>query len=155
MSEIKVYIPFTKAQDATIISTWDYDPIKVDTSKTGYSQYFKDRWNDRETFINIEQDVVIWDGAIESLINCSQPWCLYDYKSEPWDYNMLRSVHLGCTKITSSLIEKTKEIWDDEIEWDKCDIHLFREAREAGIRPHQHFPAVTNANPAFLARRRI
>ena len=149
---MKIYLPHTKILDATLISLrgYDYNKILI-KGKFGYSKYFKQRWLERESFINIEHDSVLWPGAIESLENCISPWCAFDYSSETnWerdrDAGIMHSYQLGGMKITQYLIDHTKGIWDKPIDWHNCDTHLFSSTE---IRCHQHFPGIVNANPVL------
>lgn len=151
-----VFVPFTKIQPGTQIALigTEYTPVRIE-GDFGYSSYFKDRWNEAETFINIEHDVIVYPGAISALLSCPEHWCAYDYSSTSnWaaegSMGILHSVHLGCMKISKEFIEKTKGIWDKPVDWHLCDVHLFDEATKAGIKPHQHFPGVVNANPVRI-----
>lgn len=157
---MELFLPYTKIQPATLIClrSYDYEPVKM-VGRYGYSKYFKQRWEEKEDFINVEHDSVLWPGAIESLQKCGEPWCAFDYSSiTNWKWEnevgILHSAQMGCMKITKELIDKTPGIWDKGINWRYCDIHLFNEAKKVGIVPHQHFPGIVNANPVMLQSRR-
>lgn len=150
---MKIYVAYSKLQPATLISlrSYEYEPIKV-TGKYGYSKYFRKRWAERESFINIEHDSVLWPGAIEGLENCIGIWCAYDYSSTTnWDWErdngLMHSYQLGAMKITPYLIDHTPGIWDKPVDWSACDTHLFASTE---LKCHQHFPGIVNANPAVL-----
>lgn len=157
---MKVFIPYTKLSDATVISLigYDADPVKVD-GKYGYSQYFKDRWETGESFINVEHDCVIWPGAIEALEECQEPWCVYDYSLPNHRLRNLEEevngIPLGCMKISTETISKIPECWDEKIDWSYCDQHLTKYALKHRLRVHQHYPGIVNANKELvkLARR--
>jgi hypothetical protein len=153
-----IFIPFTKIQIATRISMryYNYTPYKLE-GPFGYCSYFAERWDEGETFINVEHDTVPWPGAIEALLECSEDWCGYGTRPyELWHFDSpnlapLNSVDLACVKFSDRSILKTQNCWDDPVDWTLCDVHLFKTARAAGMTPHQHFPGVTNANPDFLS----
>lgn len=149
--KIKIFIPYTKIQPATLISLigYKYTPVKVE-GDFGYSNYFKDRWNEGETFINLEHDIVPYPGAISAIWDCPLEWCVYDYHlPNHWNRNLedeVNGIPLGCMKISAEMIKKTARMWDKPIIWNKCDQHLTR----CGLQVHQHYPSVVNANPALL-----
>lgn len=149
---MKIYVPFSKLLDATLVSLrgYDYETVKCE-GDYGYSDFLKQRWLG-ESFINVEHDSVLWPGAIESLENCISPWCVYDYTQVVWETQEapLNSVPMGCAKITTYLMDKTKGIWDTPVDWRECDVHLYKEAIKAGFKPHQHFPGIVNANSVLL-----
>ena len=156
--KVNIFIPFTKIQDATLISLFNYN-VKFIQLEDGfdYSNYFKTRWEEGKTFVNVEHDIVVYPGAIKALWDCPEDWCVYDYTTINWSEQLaeLNSVPLGCVKISSKMIELLKDCWNEPINWSYCDSHLFQVCKKVGLHPHQHFPGVTNANPAFLERRKI
>ncbi len=149
--QIVIFIPYTKIQPATLISLvgYNYTPIQLE-GDFGYSHYFKDRWKEGKTFINLEHDVVVYPGAIKAMWDCPREWCVYDYHlPNHWRRNLEKEVNgipTGCMKISKEMIEKTRGYWDKPIIWDQCDQHMTR----CGLQVHQHFPSVVNANPVFL-----
>lgn len=149
-------IPYTKILDVTYIALrnqkYDTEEIK---GEYGYSRFFKKQWDNREGFINIEHDCVVWPGAIQELENCLEPWCAYDYSSDSnWalqqEQGILHSIPLGCMKITKEFMEKLLDVWNEDVDWYRCDVHLFQKASEVGIKIHQHFPGIVNANPELI-----
>lgn len=156
---MKLYVPYTKLNPATRITVWEYDFEFVKLKgKYGYSEFLKERWDEGKDFLLVEHDVVVWPGAIESLVKCTHPWCAFDYsKDTVWETQEaeLRGIPLGCVKITSDFIKQTPDIWDNPVDWHVCDLYLFKCAKEKGLFPHQHFPGVVNANPTFLGRRKM
>lgn len=149
--QIKIFIPYTEIQPATLIALigYNYTPVKVE-GDYGYSEYFKKRWEEKQTFISIEQDIVIWPGAPDAIWNCSRELCTYDIHLPNHRKRNLeaetRCVPPGCIKFSKEFIEKTPGFWDTPIKWDMVDQHLIT----SGIRVHQHYPGVVNANPVLL-----
>ena len=115
--QFNIYLPYTIIQPATLIALigYNYYPIKTDDKYT-YSEYFKDRWQVGETFINVEQDIIVWPGAIESLWNCPKEFCAHDFHLPNHRKRNLetdtRSCPIGLVKITKEFIEKTPGLWD-------------------------------------------
>lgn len=149
--QVRIFIPYTDIQPATLISLigYNYIPVKVEDDY-GYSNYFKQRWEEKETFISIEHDIVVWPGAPDALWNCSRELCIYDFHLPNHRKRNLeeevRGVPLGCIKFSKEFIEKTSGFWDDPVMWNMCDQHLIK----SGIKVHQHYPGVVNANPVLL-----
>ncbi len=116
----------------------------------GYSEYFKKRWSEGETFINIEHDVVVYPEALKAIWNCPREWCVYDYHlPNHWTRSLEQiesGVPLGCVKISKEMIQKSKNLWNTPVMWNECDQHLSK----SGVKVHQHYPSVVNANPALL-----
>lgn len=113
----------------------------------GYARYFNRLWSLHEDFINVEQDVIFWPGAIEALWACSEPWCAYGY-SEDHLFPPNPPV-LGCTKITTTIMDKVPHIWEHVPRlrtpiWAWLDGWLWQSLGTEYF-PHQHFPYVINA----------
>lgn len=119
-----------------------------------YAAFFRQRWEEGQSFINVEHDVIPWPGALQALAACGRAWCGYNYHLKCHqgleDPNLTLGVPLGCVKLSETLIRATPGLWDQRVEWTVCDTHLTQAAYQAGIRFHQHFPGVVNANPALL-----
>ena len=152
--EILIYIPHVKIQPATLISLMGYNYIPVETlGDYGYYEYFKKRWEEGKTFINLEQDIVPYPGALKELWDCPQDWCMYDIHVPcRWNLNLedsnIGGYPLGCMKISSEMIKSTPKLWEKPIKWDEIERILI-----PGIFPvHQHRPGVVNANPAYLGK---
>ncbi len=145
-----IYVPYTYIQPATRIALNDYEytPVLCD-DEYGYVRYFRQRWADKETFINCEHDTVFWPGAIELLLECPKPWCAYGWSTQDRFVNAV-SVYLSLTKISWAMIRLLPGIWNKDIHWEYLDTHLTKCAREKGLEIHQHYPPIVNANPRIL-----
>ncbi len=149
---MRIVVPYTKITPITHIALRGipHNIVKV-SGKYGYSRMFRELWKKQEDFINIEHDCIVWPGATQKLIDCSEIWCAYDYSSvSNWSLEqsqgILHSIPLGCMKITKEFISKTVNTWDNNIDWHRCDVHLFDCAVKAGIKVHQHYPGIVNGN---------
>lgn len=78
--QIPLFLPHVTMQPATRIALigYRYTPVKTE-GVYGYCEYFQTRWKEGKTFLNIEQDIVVWPGAIQALWTCPRPWCGYDF----------------------------------------------------------------------------
>ena len=88
----------------------------------GYGKYFKERWDEKETFINVEHDVVPRIDILEEMWNCSEPLCVAGYCSNVEGASGIS--HIGCAKISSSLILKSGGLFDKPCEWVECEGHI-------------------------------
>lgn len=153
--DVNIFLPYTKFYPATPISLigFNYQPVKTE-GEFGYSQYFKDRWAEGQTFINIEQDVVVWPGAIRALWQCPHDWCVHDFHLPNHQTRNLENekvgVPIGCVKISAEAIRRTSGIWDEPSLWEYCEQKLTKELIKSGLTPHQHHPGIVNANEVFL-----
>lgn len=153
--QINIFIPHIKLFPATLISLIGYNYTAVYApGDYEVGDYFKERWREGKTFINIEQDIVPWPGAIKAIWDCPQEWCVYDMHLPcHWGRNLENEVNgipLGCMKISAEVIKKTPGIWDEPVKWTVMDIHLTKQFLKRGLKVHQHHPGVVNANPALL-----
>ncbi len=151
---ILVFVPYVDLLEATLISLIGYNYIPVKTSKDNdysYGEYFKQRWDEGKTFISIEQDIIIWPGALEGLWDCPREWCMYDFHLPNHRLRDLESPNvgglpLGCMKISDKMIKKTKDLWDKPCLFSEIEWRLTPDL----LQVHQHFPGIVNANKALL-----
>lgn len=153
--DVDIFLSYFKFYPATLISLigFNYQPFKTDTDNS-YTDFFRQRWNEEKKFILVEQDVVVWPGAIQAIWDCPREWCAYDFHLPNHQTRNLEEekngVPIGCVKISPEMISKTPNMWKEDVKWDVCDLNLTRKAIEAGVQVHQHHPGVVNANSVFL-----
>src|SRR5688572_21038894 len=84
----------------------------------GYRQLLKRIWQEGETVVLVEHDVVPWPGAIEELFACPCLWGSYSYR-----INGGIGIHhgLGCTKISGALMRMLPGLWDQRWHWSLVD----------------------------------
>lgn len=154
-SRLTIFVPYVKIQQATLIALIGskYTPVKT-VGKFGYSTYFKKRWDEGKTFISIEQDIVVYPGAVEALWDCPKDWCVYDFHLLCHRGRKLAEekvgVPIGCVKISSEAMRQTPSIWEEPVEWIMCEQNITKKLVAAGLTAHQHYPSVVNANPVLL-----
>lgn len=153
--QIPVYVPHKRLEPATQIALIGYNVIPVATiDDYDYQRFFQDRWKDGTSFVNVEQDIIPWPGAIKEIWDCPHEWCVFDFHLPVhWNRNLEDEkigIPIGCVKISASLIQKTPGMWDEPVTWDKCDMRLTQYAISHNVTVHQHRPGVVNANPALM-----
>lgn len=148
---LKIYVPYTNLSEATRIALINYDYIPVDLNNREYSEFLSERWQEGESFVTVEHDVIPWPGAIESIIDCPEPWCGYAYHTgASLDPHMYWHPMLGCTKIGKEFISRTPGCWDASVAWYDCDVQLATRGYAARMSPHRHYPGVVHINPLLL-----
>lgn len=149
---MRIFVPYTKIQPLTkyLLREYEYTPIEMDDGDK-YPKYWQERWNLREDFINIEHDVVFWDGSVDEIGSCTAMWCAFGRQAAE---NITDgAVATFCmAKFTSKLMDKLPNVWNeylksDDPSWKRCDSWLDSYARKLGITAHQHYPPIINANP--------
>ena len=147
---MKIYVPYTKIQPATAICLKGYNFAAVECKGShGYFEYMQDRWEEGQSFINIEHDTVFWPGSLEAIRDCAQPWCAYGFAISD-DFSKEGCVYLSMAKISKDMIKQLPDVWQEPKNWQVLDCHLTNYAKEHGLTVHQHYPSIVNANPKLL-----
>lgn len=81
-SKLKVVCPYTNLlQFATEFFLRLEEPdtrfVDVSHSDMAYFDLFEKLWSEKETFIIVEHDVVIWPGALHEMYDCPELFCAY------------------------------------------------------------------------------
>lgn len=118
-SSIKIFVPFTNLRAQVMLAIPNAIFVPIVDKEFGYSQYFKERWEEGETFINVEHDVVPRKEILEEMMNCSEPLCVAGYSSSIPEATGIS--HIGCAKISKSLILKSPGLFDTPCEWIECE----------------------------------
>lgn len=150
----KLFVPYTTIQPATkmVLMHYNYDPVRM-TDSDSYLNFFKKRWEEGESFINIEHDVIFGRGAIEELERCPKGWCAFG-TSESDSFDNGTTAPLALAKFSSWFIEEYPNLWKEKpVElkdyknptWQICDIWIQRYMEPKVC--HQHYPSIVNANP--------
>lgn len=124
---------------------WCPDAVKVHTpGHYRYAEQIREWWNEREPFIVVEHDIVPWPGAVESLADCSEPWCAFSYGPHE-AFIRYGSVPMGMFKVVPKELG-TPPLSDDPVHWSAIDSVVAQKLFERGHMVHQHWPAVANLN---------
>lgn len=161
MTKIVVgYVP-DKLHEATVLALLQdgRQPELHDVSMSDHAYFdlLRSVWESGETFVVIEQDVVVYPGAIAAMLECPSPWCATDY---------FTCGHLqygfGCTKFEGSFTSAHPEVFERmatgvdfrSAHHSRHFLHLDAQtalvlSSVAGVAwPCRHRPAVTHLNPA-------
>lgn len=150
-----IYIPYVDATETVSLQSailhqygLEFLHYRIDRDdQDGYRKFMAQRWERGETFVIIEHDILPWPGAVQELLACECVWGTYSYYTNG---GIGVSHMLGCTKITNRLIAALPNIWKEPRVWYELDSHLMFTAREIGIEPHLHRPAVIHLNKREL-----
>jgi hypothetical protein len=120
----------------------DEEPLR-DRYNPTYSELLADLWEEGESVLMLEHDVVPYEDSIADIAYCPEPWCGYAYV----DGGGFRkdASNLGCTKLSAELIAATVEFGAaerGERDWRNCDSRMSRCAYVQKLRPHRHYPNV-------------
>lgn len=105
-----------------------------------YRRGMRDKWQEGESFIVLEQDVAPWPGALTQLWECPEPWCAFP---EMHTF-VMNHTNLGCVKFGERFIAEHPTLWDRPIRWENLDHHLYGELRPEVH--HRHLPPVLHMN---------
>jgi hypothetical protein len=143
----RVICPFTSVRPVVkqVLSSYGLHVEYVDLTgdDDAYRKLLQRLWNEARTVVIVEHDILPWPGAVEELYSCSCAWGAYTYKLHG-GYGIFHG--LGCAKLSTELMKATPGIWDEPIQWNLLDQILLFTAREQGLEPHHHRPAVIHLN---------
>jgi hypothetical protein len=116
---IRIFVPFTSLRAQTFAALPNGIFVPLLDKFYGYGEYFRQRWEEGEQFINVEQDVVPRMDILQEMWNCSEPLCVAGYCSSIPEATGIS--HIGCAKISKSLILKSPGIFDTPCEYIECE----------------------------------
>lgn len=116
--KVNIFIPFTKLEARTLLAfkgkRCQVVPI---VGEFGYAEYFKERWQEGRSFINVEHDIVPDWELVTELMACPQSICLTKCLL---DQSWLHHWHLGCVKISDRFIAEHPIDWGKQ-RYTDCD----------------------------------
>lgn len=120
--------------------------VQLGPTNDGYYWLLDTLWEEDETFVVVEHDVVPHAGALEELLACPSDWCAF-----PYDCGGLEMTGLGCTKFSAALTGRQPDVLSrivpDQRGWNGLDAVVLGELRRRGEREHVHSPAVGHNHP--------
>jgi hypothetical protein len=146
----RVVVPYVKLHPVTqqVLngSNADVHYEMVGDDDGAYCQLLNNLWQRGSSVIIVEQDIVPWPGALDEIWQCPAQWCTYSYawRNEYGRTGIGLSHMLGCVKLSAELMRALPNVWRESCSWVNCDRRLFFTARNHGIDPHLHRPAVTH-----------
>lgn len=146
---VRVVIPYTKTSQPlqTVVDCLRIQQVQPELHQVGsgaeYWQLLSDRWAAGQEFFIVEQDVAVWQGAIQQLVECEQDWCTLPTMC----HGRLIPTTFGCVKFSKRLIERNPNFWDDIPSlWFHLDANFSSKMGWPYIKPHVHFPPATHLN---------
>ena len=141
-----VFVPYTRINPPTIDALRRWRPVMwwVGGDPNEYLRYFRTRWLDTRTFINVEHDVIPTDAQIQGLYDCPQEWCCFtEYEGGP--------PTLSLARFRPGFMWANRNIWQAidmrtarQPTWTLLDSWLVAHADRA---PHLHPGFVKNTRP--------
>jgi hypothetical protein len=154
---MNIFVPCTNVQDITLFCLRDYEyKLSILGDGEEYYNYFKERWLDGKTLINVEQDIAFWPGALEALWNCPANWCGYGYSITGVPAHPNAWPPLGLVKFSENFIAETKNLWNEveSKDWRDMDSGIAKwvDNTNGGVLGfHEHSPGVVNFHPELVA----
>lgn len=124
---MNVFVPFTKLRSDTYeaVPFAKFIPLQRGNESTSYAEYFKERWKEGESFINVEHDVVPSIPVLESLWHCQSPICVTGYVYEYMEVPAPEITYGGCIKISRQFILDHPDLWHEPLPtWSGCDCRI-------------------------------
>jgi hypothetical protein len=146
---MKVLCPYVDLQYATEVTLRTEEAntefVYTGHNETAYYEMAKKAWSEKETFIIVEHDVVIWPGALRALWDCEKSLCVY-YAPGP-----VGVVGLGCVKYGSELMlrlpDHLNNVLAENKSWRVLDREMTYRLFDHGISFHTHEPMISHINP--------
>lgn len=146
---VTVIIPYTEASEKLqfVIDCLRIQQVQPELHRVGhrdeYWQLLHDRWEIGDEFLLVEQDVVVWQGAIQHLAECSNAWCTLPTMC----HGRMITTTFGCVKFSRDLIARNPRFWDDiDRDWFHLDANFADKMGWPWIRPHDHWPPASHLN---------
>ena len=114
---MKIFVPYTVILPETqaCLEPYEYIPVKM-VGDDDYHNYFTERWQNGERFINCEHDTIFHNGAIEELEKCPEEWCAFGALGqiqEKRNFVEGATATFALIKFESSFITKCKNVWKE------------------------------------------
>jgi hypothetical protein len=127
--------------------------VHVGHSQTAYHELLLSLWREGRGFAIVEQDIVVFPGALAEMEACPEPWC-----GRAYNLGTHLGSYLGCAKFSDTLVRDCPSVIDaiDRLPpdgtprryWGRLDSRLKQVLEDQlGLRQHIHWPAVEHLNP--------
>jgi hypothetical protein len=125
-------------------------------SRYAYHDLLDWLWEEADTVLLVEHDIVPPPGALEEMAACPHEWCAVPYRCGD-----LLMTALGCTKIDGALMARCPDVISriQHREWWNLDTQIVATLRRQGAAEHIHQPPARHLkydrdNPASIEIRR-
>jgi hypothetical protein len=143
---MKVVICYTHLEAATRLALISdgIEPVMLETlGQHGYWTALAGLWEQREGFVLIEGDIVVFPNAVQSMIDSSLDWIARPY----WINGEIKPA-FGCVKFSKELIERHPYLFLDLPEehrnWMGLDMRVYEYLESKGEKLSVFLPAVTH-----------
>jgi len=166
-----VVVPYTRRMEAVAVleavtlalegDGQEADFVDVSSGDSAYFELWTKLWASGETFVVIEHDVVVYPGAIQTMLDCASPWCVTDYMTcgsiqygfgcVKFDGGFTRAYPHAFTRMAEGIDFVSAH---EPTHWKHLDAQLGAVlSRMADMAwPHRHQPAVTHLNREHFPR---
>jgi hypothetical protein len=143
MKTVLCYTHLEAASRLALVSD-GIEPVMLETlGQHGYWTALAGLWEQREGFVLIEGDIVVFPGAVRDMVDCTGDWIARPY----WINGELKPA-FGCIKFSTALIERHPMLFLDLPEehrnWMGLDMRVFEALEKAGEELTVRWPAVTH-----------
>lgn len=147
--DIDVYVPYTRQDEKLqfVVDCLRIQRVQPQLVKVGngteYYDLLREAWKRERTFFIVEQDVVVWYGAIPKMEQCEFQWCTLATICHGREI----TTTFGCVKFSDKLLQQRPGFWDDiEPVWYHLDANFADKIGWPFIKPHSHWPIATHLN---------
>lgn len=143
----RVLIPYTKATPKlqTVIDCLRIQFVQPELVKVGdddgYRRMLADAWGSGEFWV-VEQDIIVWPGAIYAMNECAEPWCTLPSLC----HGRMMFTTFGCVKFGVAVQKEWPDIWDTDKPWFRLDAHFADTLGWPDRVPHFHEPPLIHLN---------
>jgi hypothetical protein len=143
---MKVVLCYTHLEAAARLALLSdgIEPVMLETlGQHGYWTALAGLWEQREGFILIEGDIVVWPGAVQSMIDHPADWV-----ARPYWINGELIPAFGCVKFSTQLIERHPmlmlDLPEEHRNWMGLDMRTYEALEAGGEKLEVLWPAVAH-----------
>lgn len=148
--DVKLIIPYVKPNHLlqTVIDCLRIQFVQPQLRKVGdnedYWKLLSGLWDEGEEFFIVEQDVIVWPGAIPVMQRCENEWCHLPSLCQ----GRVCKGTFGCVKFGASLIAKHPDVWQTtNREWYHLDYEIHKALEsDKTVGNCIHWPAASHLN---------
>ena len=153
---VPVVVLMPETARALAATGWPVRVVDVSGDDQAYGRLLRDTWRRGQTFIVVEQDIVVRPDTLDQLAACPGPLCAFPYDQSGVGTGA-PGTGLGCTKFGAELIARMGDPWPVILarsdlqhppgHWCRLDLWTRQALTRAGWGEHRHGPAVGHSRP--------